>query len=409
VAGPALAVGEERGDSDGKTDLFRVLVANGDPSESQAISSALEDGACAVTVAGSGEEALSLLAGDGIKVPQEVDVILLGFPLNGPYGRLIRETTTTGQSPDRTPIISIIGRRSGDSRSRELEAGADEVLARPVDRSELVVRVHTLVKMSRLSKELEKARREISSRDERLSTLSAERASFAQKLSHDLRGPLTGIMGHAQILMMKSAAAFPEVESCAKRVLSASQQIQRTLADLRDLGLLEESRLKLRLEKTDLHTAAAMVLDEHRESATACGVDLELEPPRPDPHHGTPVVEADAGLLLRVLGNLVAGAVRYTPPEGTVRLLISTPSAKRVEVHVSDTGDEIHDYAAGIFRNAQATGTETSPDTRLDHGLRMAFCRAVILAHGGRIWVEPNASGGSTFGFFLPVARRDPP
>jgi signal transduction histidine kinase len=116
-----------------------------------------------------------------------------------------------------------------------------------------------------------------------------------------------------------------------------------------------------------------------------------------------PVVRADAGQLQRVLQNLLANAIKFTPEGVTPRVAVSGVLAGQVhELTVADNGigiepaedERIFDmFARGPGEAARFRGT----------GLGLAISRRIVERHGGRLWVEPNAGGGSVFKLTLPL------
>jgi two-component system sensor histidine kinase KdpD len=163
--------------------------------------------------------------------------------------------------------------------------------------------------------------------------------------------------------------------------------------DRLDWGLGEA----LDLEVIVLPALIGTVVADNRPRAEVLGISLEIETPG-----DLPPVTADPDRLERVLANLVENALRYSPEEGRV-----TVSAWRegdnMMVGVSDAGPGIPpDQRERIFDRF----TQVRDDTRARRGfgLGLAYCRAAVEAHGGRIWVEDGEGGvGSHFVFSLPL------
>jgi len=137
--------------------------------------------------------------------------------------------------------------------------------------------------------------------------------------------------------------------------------------------------------------------------ARSCEVSLELEPADQGPD--TPVAEAraDAGVLLRIIANLLEVGLKHAPPGGTIRIVVRVQSAGKVEVHVADTGevDDGEANAAGAEMEAAAPA-RSRPENSFDKSLALRYSHLAVQAHGGRLWMEQNAAGGQTFGFVLP-------
>jgi signal transduction histidine kinase len=125
----------------------------------------------------------------------------------------------------------------------------------------------------------------------------------------------------------------------------------------------------------------------------------------------TPALDTDADKIERVLQNLVDNALKFCPSNGKVTIRAHQPQPdadgeRFVRIDVTDSGPGIPDeYKTRLFdRYAQMKGRRGK---RRGSGLGLTFCRMVVEAHGGRIWIEDNPGGGSIFAFTLPVAEAD--
>jgi signal transduction histidine kinase len=116
-----------------------------------------------------------------------------------------------------------------------------------------------------------------------------------------------------------------------------------------------------------------------------------------------PPAWADTGLIARVLQNLVGNAIKFTPPNGVIRVSARTEEKQRgsvILVAVRDTGPGIPPEIAGRLFQKFVTGRQTGRGS----GLGLAFCKLTVEAHGGRIWVESTPGNGATFTFSLATA-----
>jgi len=372
---------------------------NDDPRAFKMIASLL-GAAYEVSSVSSGDEAVAILEDRAEDFCcSEADIVILDASTPGRSGfdlcRRLRENPATAE----IPVAIVTSVDSLHEKVRAIEAGADDLIGSPIDQIELRARVRSLMRVSRLRRQLERARRD---RDEG-STAPGGTAAFARVVVHDLRGPLSGILGNAQLLDAKAGVVDPDLARLAGRILTSALQMQARLSDVLDICLFESRQRPLQLERTNVRAAAAIVLDEYRDIAGTCEVSLELEPAEEDPERPAAEARVDAKVLLRVIDNLVATGLRHTPPGGTVRIVVGGQSAGKVEIHVADTGDvlsrEIHD---AVFGSDRRDSKETGPGSPFDRTVALRYCRLAVEAHGGRLWLEQNAAGGNTFGFLLP-------
>jgi signal transduction histidine kinase len=240
---------------------------------------------------------------------------------------------------------------------------------------------------------------------ERLAELARVRQETIELLVHDLRTPVAVIDGCLQLL---EASLSPEaLESVAKVMALAERSTARLMALLEELlgAARQESGLStLAREPFDLGDMLREAIESAQ--ATARGAELTLSLALPEPAaSGQPgaglTAMGDRTQVRRVVDNLVQNAISYTPGGGKI-VVAAAPAGDEIEVSVTDTGPGVPaEHREIIFeRFTRVPGIE---GRRQGFGLGLYFCRQVIEAHGGRIWVEPGPGGvGSRFVFTLP-------
>ena len=217
-------------------------------------------------------------------------------------------------------------------------------------------------------------------------------------ISHDLRAPLTIILGQAQIIQRwadKQSTAIPDtVVKSAGYIVASARRMNRMIQDLVDSVRLEAGQLQLEKQPVDLK---AFVTD--LAGRAAGGMDLarvEVHMPA-----DLPPVNADPDRLERILMNLLTNALKYSPAD--TKILVS---AKRIDgavtVSFTDRGMGIapQDKPFIFDRFYRAQGAQKTEGV----GLGLYITRMLVEAHGGRIWVESELGKGSTFYVTLPFA-----
>ena len=245
---------------------------------------------------------------------------------------------------------------------------------------------------------------------ERLAAEEDARRALLAAISHDLRTPITS-------LRLLTDGLREEVIPAAERRLSLERmdrhlRILGTLIDdLFELARLEAGDADWTLQRVGLPMLVEEVVDAVRPEAEVKRIEVMSRVPE----DLTPVA-ADPERLQRVLFNLLQNAIRHTPAGGRVTVL-ADPAPGELEVEVADTGPGIPAGARErvfepFFRGLEA-GARTSAGGA---GLGLAIARAIVEAHGGRIWLEPEpAPGGTRVRFSLRYAeemgavRRDEP
>ncbi len=227
------------------------------------------------------------------------------------------------------------------------------------------------------------ARRATQARDEVLAVVS-----------HDLRNPLSSIAICARTLRGE-ASTGPEQATMLEAIAEATDWMSRLIHDLLDASAIEAGRLSMarRAESLGAIIESSVGMSSREAAARSIAVSIELPP-------SLPAVNADAGRVGQVIGNLLANAVKFTGSGGSV-VVRARAAAPFIEVAVADSGVGIPvDEQPRVFdRFWQSRRTEGR-----GAGLGLAIARGIVEAHGGRIWLESEPGRGSTFTFTLPIA-----
>jgi two-component system, sensor histidine kinase and response regulator len=289
------------------------------------------------------------------------------------------------------PVIFVTALNDTTDRVKAIEAGGDDFLTKPHNRLVLGARVRSLLKLKAATDSLEDTLR-------KLREAEKMRDDLMNMIVHDLKTPLTSVLATTEMLI---DGDFGELNAEQQRMLTdaegKAEDLLALIGDLLEVARIDEARMTLDLEPI----APAALLNElvnewsirfQQEGATA-SVDVTDD---------APVFEADRSLLKRVLGNLVSNALTHSSNAITLQL-----GARRdndgILFTVADNGPGIPpEYHEVIFRKFERVKNLNIPRTR-SSGLGLAFCKLVVDAHGGRIWVQSAGEGkGSSFHFTLP-------
>jgi len=219
---------------------------------------------------------------------------------------------------------------------------------------------------------------------------------FLSMVTHELRHPLTAILGYTQIFQRNFAQTTPtrQRQSLAS-IEAAANHMRRLIDDLHDAGLIGAGGFQLRIEHGELVEIVQRVVD--LEQAAAASHHLILDAPE------RLEVEWDSERIGQLLTNLISNAIKYSPAGSTVRVIVQT-TADEVLVRVSDQGMGIK--AAEIGRLFQPFARLVSGQEAQGSGLGLYISKAIAEAHGGWIRVESEPGQGSTFTVILPHKAR---
>ncbi|HEY7280769.1 MAG TPA: ATP-binding protein [Actinomycetota bacterium] len=228
---------------------------------------------------------------------------------------------------------------------------------------------------------------------ERLRSSDRMRDTFLQAVSHDLRSPLTAILGSASTLEQRGPSLSEEERAdLLRRIGTSARRLDRLLSDLLDIDRLQRGIITPDRRPTDVGELIERTIDE-----------TGLREQRAIQVHvaGAPVVaDVDPAKVERMVENLVANAEKHTPAGGPIAV---SAAAERdgLELRVSDEGPGVpDDHKETIFQPFRR-----GPDTEFVPGVGLGLSLVARFAelHGGRAWVEDRPGGGATFVVFLPA------
>ena len=223
------------------------------------------------------------------------------------------------------------------------------------------------------------------------------RSKLLRSISHDLRTPLTSIIGNsANLLGHAEAFSLDERMAIYSDINEDATWLMDLVENLLSITRLEECvSLQLMAEVVaDVLSAAVETAKRHKKDHS---IVLECD-------DDCLVAFMDVSLILQVLNNLLTNAVKYTPP-GTVIRVRDWKEGEHVMVSVSDEGPGISDDEKQKVFELFYTGKETCADSGRCLGLGLNLCRSILEAHGQTIRVEDNLPHGSVFIFSLALAE----
>lgn len=230
----------------------------------------------------------------------------------------------------------------------------------------------------------------------RLRDLEQTRQDFINIVSHDLRAPLTGIQGHAQVLqraLRKDGQSGRELAS-AQHIITGVQRMSLLIQDMVDSARMETGQLHIDKQPVSL---IPFVFDLMQGAAGAMDVGrIKVEIPT-----DLPPISADPNRLERALLNLLTNALKYSDPDSEV-LVRAAMTSKEALISVTDRGLGIApEDLARIFDRFYRAGDAQEKAEGL--GLGLYITKMMVEAHGGRIWAKSELGKGSTFQFTLPL------
>lgn len=366
--------------------LPNILIVEDDAAVGSMIGEMLKSIPGTVELATSGSQALLRL------VQTTWDLVITDIGLPGADGFEILTAARKLYPPERLPIILMTGGGDSHARLKGLQLGANEFLQKPLDRSELIARVQTLLSMRRAHAELEVQIRE----SQRLAHLNE---LLVETLAHDVRAPLSTAKGFLEISLDQLPASGASTRDHLIETLFAIVSAIDLTEDIDDISRLEAGEVVPKLEQVNVEEAATVLIKIYSEVTESRDIKMFIR------SEGSEVEAlADRKLLTRILKNLFTFALAHTPNHGKIDVHIA-PSDKPGLLAVTFQYEAEH--IPGLARGKLFDTLTQIELRRLGHiknaGLGLSFCRQALASMGGTISVESDQVDGTRFTFTLPT------
>ncbi|MBI5623304.1 MAG: PAS domain S-box protein [Elusimicrobia bacterium] len=225
------------------------------------------------------------------------------------------------------------------------------------------------------------------------------RSEFFHQVNHELRNPLTLIVGGLRILKDHSAKFPADLRKWTEMVDRNASHLQRMVEDLLELTRSETGKLAVSPAVLDLGPFASLIVGDYQTTAAAKSLALECAA-----GPSLPPAMADPLRYRQILGNLIDNALKFTPEHGTITVKVAESKDGYIETSVSDTGMGIAEGDQPNLFEHLFQASSNFENRRKGLGLGLYICRTLVTRQGGRIWVESTPGKGSTFRFTLPAA-----
>lgn len=327
-----------------------------------------------------------LAGGVGVIVPTWKE--LIGWKMAALSGALLLAGTSVaalvifGPMRRRLDALGAAARRfgAGDFSARADENGGDELAAFAASFNGMAI--------------------DLEHRHAQLKAADRTRRLLLADVSHELMTPLTAIRAHHEVLAMSALVADDEAVQSLNVIADATERLESLIGDLLDLARLEAGGDSLELHEVSIENLFGRVMAHHEPQARRHGVTMSA------------VIGADAEIvcgdrmrLEQALGNLVANALRHTPPGGEIELRAES-TATSMRVSVRDTGSGIPaEHAPFVFDRFYKVDPARANDGPVGSGLGLSIVKAIVERHGGTISLLSEPGVATVFSIDLPFDR----
>ncbi|MBW5449418.1 response regulator [Cohnella sp. CFH 77786] len=394
-----------------------ILIVDDDPVNLQVLSNHLKLHKFSVKQAGSGHEALAMIAGGFTP-----DLIVLDVMMPRMSGFELCMRLREDHPVSELPIVLLTAKNQVQDLVDGFEAGANDYLTKPVSKKELLSRINLHLKVAKwhamlehqvrerttelaeTNTALEQINRELEQAYRELSAMEQSRRRLFGNISHELGTPLTSIQGYVKGIL-DGIERFQD-RKYLQRIYDKTIYLHRIIRDLFELSKLEARQIRFEFQQMEL-----LPFVENLRQKYASDVELHelrFECTLPDPKATeTAMVRIDPLRIEQVVNNFITNAIKFTGPGGTIRLSVELDASSapydRVRIGIHDTGSGIDDedlpHVFDRFYRGQASRKSRAEGA----GLGLSICQEIIRYHDGEIGVASRLGEGSTFYFTLPV------
>ena len=298
------------------------------------------------------------------------------------------------------PIIFLSALSDVESKVRGFEVGGVDYITKPFHQEEVVARINLHLTLKNLEQERERYIAELKIRERNLEMANREKDEVIRIVSHDIRNPLTGIIGVANILRSEDGYSKEEIDGMLEIIEQSGYKLLDLVKDILEVESTKAGSLQLNLKEVDLQDLLDQVIELHQPTALTKSINLRFL--RDD---RVPQMLIDPQKINQAISNLVANSLKFTGAGGSIDLILKYDDSSEelpIVIEVKDTGIGIpEDRLPSLFdsmKRHRGTGTKGEKGT----GIGLDIVKQFIELHGGNISVSSTEGKGTAFKLELP-------
>ncbi len=322
------------------------------------------------------------------------DLILMDINMPGLDGiSTCRKLKENNQCRD-IPVIFISALTDTFDKVSAFEAGGVDYVTKPFDTEEVIARVESHIKIRNLQQQVQDRNIQLEASYRKLQELEEMRDGLVHMVIHDMRSPLSVIRSALGLLQHDLSDKMEEENrEDIDDALSSANTLVNMINNLLDISRLEEGEMALHVEICDLNEIVTNAISDLGSLIKAHRVTVECK--------SDGIAYCDRDVVHRMMTNLLVNAVKYTPKEGEIRVVIEA-GEKQLMVSVLDDGPGIaREFQSIIFEKFKQSNNAGDKNFH-SSGLGLAFCKLAAESQGGKMGVDSKVGEGSRFYFTLP-------
>lgn len=319
----------------------------------------------------------------------EIDIVITDLFMPKMDGKDLCKKIRNELNMPELPIILLTALSDRTELLGVFKAGATDYLVKPFVKEELLARITVQLQRTYLNKRLRKT-------VNKLKTLSKVKDNLLAVCSHDLRSPLSGILGFTDLLLEKDYIEAGDKEGL-KQIKSSGDILLGLINDILDLSKIEAEQTELPMEAVSMSEIAQTSINALQYLSIHKSQRLEM-----NNKCFNDVISGNRNSLIRVINNLLSNAVKFTPEGGVIELIIESGNLDNLVVKIVDSGIGIAEdkipHLFEVFTKTSQSGTKGEKGT----GLGLSIIKKIVEKHGGRVEVSSKLGQGSCFKLIFP-------
>ncbi len=373
---------------------FLILIVDDTEANIRLLSHVLRDAGFSPIVAFNGSDAVELIKS------RRPDLVLLDIMMPDMTGYEVCKIINKDEELRSTPIIFLSALSETSDKVEGFEVGGVDYITKPYQKDEVLARIKTHLSLNKLQKERDERIEILRNREIELRELNAKKDQLVRIVSHDIKNPLTGIVGLANLI--KENPGLPESE--VNNMLDVMEKSGKKLMDMVGKVLDDESNSNhsesVKLTEGYLKDLSEKVISINKPKAILKDISLELIEDIQNPK-----VNLDHTKIEIALNNLVSNALKFTLKNGLVQLIVASDE-NMISFKVKDNGIGISEKIQPLLFTPENTGKGVSSigtDGEIGTGLGLDVVEKYVNMHDGKVWVESEEKVGTTFFIEIPL------
>ena len=359
----------------------RILIVDDTPENLDVLGKTLRPEGYNLAVANSGEQAIKTVA------HFKPDLILMDVMMPGIDGyETCKKIKSINQMHD-IPIIFVTAKHEPEDIIHGFDVGGVDYINKPFVQAEVCARVKSHLQLHMAKKQLVK--------------LNDQKNKFLGVAAHDLRNPLTSIMGFSDLILDEIKNNTFTLNRCKNRIsliFKASTSMRSLINDLLDISMIEDGKLTLDKQKASICTLLTERVNIANTQFETKHIDVSFE------CTGDITAEMDTEKISRVVDNLLSNAIKFSPEKTSILIRVKEKD-KHIHVSVIDEGPGIPDDEIETIFDEFKTLSPRPTAGEKSTGLGMYIVKNIVQAHQGEIVIKNNKHKGTNITFTLPASR----